>query len=118
MTAVHTTAKDSLAGYKEWRKNIVPLTVGTIITWPTGYASATISDSIKARQCFMVVALTDGLCKVKGGAWLCEADKTYKMIHCSKHGKLHNKYAYWGVESIARQLVDGAIEIVAIGEPQ
>ncbi len=104
---VHTTAKSSLMGYKQWRAGIAPLAAGTMIEWIVGYQSYNADTSIKAGQFFKVVSLRDGI----GHKSEIDADRVYKLILCNKSGRLFKKIVCWDVEGIARRIVDGEIKV-------
>lgn len=108
MTQVHTTAKDSLHGYKQWRTSITALPVGTIIEWVVGYQGCTDATSIKAGSCYKIVETMSGM---KSGSSDIDADRVYKLVLCSRNGRAFKRIVSWKIESIARRIVDGEIKV-------
>ena len=87
----------SLHEYKQWRSNLEPLKIGSIIQWKTNYHGITVSNSIKSNQYFIVTKVREplfGLNKVKG-------DLVYDLTLCSKNGHLKKKHFAFSVEAIA-----------------
>jgi hypothetical protein len=107
MTQVHTTAKDSLHGYHQWRESIVSLPVGTIIEWVVGYRGYSTDTSVKAGTHYKIIGTQTG---VKTGPSMLDADHVYKLVLCDRAGRVFKRIDFWNVESIARRIVDGEIK--------
>lgn len=102
---IHTDAKVSLHGYKEWRRSLVPLEVGTVIQWVEAYTGLSLASNVKAGQTFKITNLRESLI----GKPECDADKVYDMVLVSKSGRPYKKKMAWSVESVARGLHDGKL---------
>lgn len=108
MTQVHTTAKDSLHGYKQWRMSIIALPVGTIIEWVVGYQGCIDATSIKAGSCYKIIETMSG---VQTRSSDIDADRAYKLALCNRNGRVFKRIVVWNIESIARRIVDGEIKV-------
>ena len=100
---IHTDAKVSLHGYKEWRRSLVPLEVGTVIQWVNEYQGVSLSSSIKAGQMFKITNVRENILRKPE----CAADNVYDMVLVSKSGREYKKKMAWSVESVARGLHEG-----------
>jgi hypothetical protein len=104
---VHTDAKLSLHGYKEWRRSLVALPVGTAVEWVVGYTGITLDTTIKPGQLFKITKVRAPF----GGPNECMADQVYEMVLVSKSGKEFKKRAQWNVEGIASKLHHGQCKL-------
>lgn len=102
-------ATHGLLAYKNWRQSLVPLAVGTQLTFVAAYIGATLSASIPAGSDFVVkdVVYPSGSRGESGRA-------VYTMVLVSPTGKEFKRRVYWGVEEIARRIELGTIVIKAI----
>lgn len=107
---VHVDAKISLHGYKEWRRSLVPLPVGTVIEWVEPYTSFTLADNIKAGQLFKLVKVRESFGASRSEDKI-DADKVYDMVLVSKTGKEFKKTMAWSIEIIARKIYLGEVKI-------
>lgn len=107
MTQVHTTAKDNLHEYKQWRRSITSLPVGTIIEWVVGYLGCTASTSVKAGTYYKIIGTVAGMTSHPDAL---DADRVYKLVRCNRAGRVFKRIDFWNVESIARRIVDGEIK--------
>jgi len=107
---IHYDASESLHGYKAWRQSLTALPIGTRIVWNVPYVGLTVADNINVGQCFMAVALKDGLSSRPSNL---VADKVYTMILCTpKTGRLFKRRIYWSVEGIARMIAKNEVTII------
>lgn len=100
---VHTDAKLSLHGYKQWRSTLKALPVGTVVGWVKGYTGLTLDTTIKAGQHYKVSRVRGPI----AGCEASEADMVYEMVLVSKSGKEFKHKVQWRVESIAAKLHHG-----------
>lgn len=108
---VHTTAKDSLHGYLQWRNSLVALPLGTILEFTKDYTEGCyVSSFIKKGQCFKILKVRDSFRSAKDKKI---ADQVYEMVLCnSKSGKIFKRKIDWYVESVAKKIHDGEIKIL------
>lgn len=102
-------ATHGLLAYKNWRLSLVPLTVGTVLTFTKDYLGATQSSSISAGTNFVIKDVV-----YPSGSQGESSRAVYTMILVSPTGKEFKRRVYWGVEEIARRIELGSIVIKAI----
>jgi hypothetical protein len=103
---IHTDASESLAGYKQWRKNLQLLPVGTRIKWNIKSRGINNSHDINPGQCFEIIEYRNDINQKL------TADRVYVMLQISKTGKRFTRKMYWSVEGIARRLHNKEVEIL------
>lgn len=97
----HIAADLGLHGYKNWLQSLQPYPEGTIVKFVQPYVGVTKSTSIAAGQELMIVRIDPRP----------NRHPVYKMV-IHRNGKLFRKTMFFGVEAIARRVIDKECEIV------